>query len=122
MTGLGAVPAVRCMAASDRRAQIFFPGSKLYGGSNWSCRGGTNCTGAVAAPSWTAGVTCEGVTRRPGRPPLDEHDPSTTVHLRLPSTQYDNLYAIAQRAHTSVPEVIRRLIRREPHDDDGDEE
>jgi len=60
--------------------------------------------------------------RRNGRPPLDPHDPSTTVHLRLPSREYDTLYALAQRAHTSVPEIIRRKIARDQRDDDGDEE
>jgi len=62
------------------------------------------------------------VTRRPGHPPLDDTDPSTSVHVRLPSTQYDNLYAIARRERVTVPEVIRRLIRRDDRDDDGDEE
>jgi hypothetical protein len=61
--------------------------------------------------------------RPPGRPPLDPTDPSTTVHVRLPSRAYDSLYALAQQHRVSVPAVIRELIARAPRrDDDGDEE
>ena len=46
--------------------------------------------------------------RRGGRPPLDVKDPAVSVHVRLPSKQYDEAYAHAQRAGVTVPELIRR--------------
>jgi len=49
--------------------------------------------------------------RTPGRPPLDDDDPSVDVHLRLPSKQYDDTFARAQRERVTVPERIRRDIR-----------
>jgi hypothetical protein len=62
------------------------------------------------------------VPRRPGRPRLDEHDSSTPVNLRLPTHTYDELFRLAQRAHVTVPEIIRRKIARDHGDDDVDEE
>jgi len=59
---------------------------------------------------------------RPGRPRLDPHG-STPVNVRLPSTQYDNLYALARQRDVSVPEVIRQLLARgHPRDDVDDDE
>jgi hypothetical protein len=49
---------------------------------------------------------------KPGRPPLDKDDPSVTVTVSLPSKQYDELYTRAQRADVSIPEIIRRHLRR----------
>jgi hypothetical protein len=61
---------------------------------------------------------------RNGRPPLDPHDPSASVHVRLSGSEYDRLYAVAQHQRVSVPAVIRALIARvrQHEDDDGDEE
>jgi len=44
----------------------------------------------------------------PGRPPLDEDDPSVSVSISLPSKQFR---AFCKRAHdedVSVPAIIRR--------------
>lgn len=49
----------------------------------------------------------------PGRPPLDDEDPSVGVSVRMPSKQYDALHARASGERVSVPEIIRRAIRRE---------
>jgi hypothetical protein len=48
--------------------------------------------------------------KRPGRPPLDPSDPSVAICLKLPGRRYDALYAAAQHARVSIPEVIRRQI------------
>lgn len=48
--------------------------------------------------------------RRPGRPPLDDDDPSVQVCVSLPGARYDELYDRAQRDRVSVPEVIRRQL------------
>jgi hypothetical protein len=55
--------------------------------------------------------------RKPGRPPLNEDNPSVSVCVKLPSHQYDDIYEKAQRARISVPEVIRRRLD-ETRDDD----
>ncbi|MEP7304203.1 MAG: hypothetical protein ABJA98_01670 [Acidobacteriota bacterium] len=47
----------------------------------------------------------------PGRPPLDDDDPSVDVHLRMPSKQYDDAYKRAGRERVSVPEQIRKDMR-----------
>lgn len=47
----------------------------------------------------------------PGRPPLDDDDPSVDVHLRLPSKQYDDAYDRATRERMTVPERIRQDMR-----------
>jgi hypothetical protein len=51
--------------------------------------------------------------RRPGRPPLDDADPSTTVCVSLPSKRYDALYKQAAAARVSVPELIRQSLPRQ---------
>jgi hypothetical protein len=48
--------------------------------------------------------------RRPGRPPLDEADPSVEMCLTIPSKRYDDLYARARAERVTVPEVIRRVL------------
>lgn len=59
--------------------------------------------------------------RRGGRPPLQAGDPSVSVHLRVPSSQYDAAYQRAQRDRMTVPEVIRREWAAASQPDDGDE-
>jgi hypothetical protein len=49
---------------------------------------------------------------RPGRPPLDRTAPSVPVCVRLGARQYDRLYARARQARLSIPEVVRRDLRR----------
>lgn len=53
--------------------------------------------------------------RPPGRPPLDDKDPSVYVGLSLPSKKFDELCALARRQNQSVPEVLRRLIYGNPY-------
>jgi hypothetical protein len=50
------------------------------------------------------------VTKGPGRPPLDEADPSIKVTISLPSRQFDDFCARALREQISLPEVIRRRL------------
>jgi hypothetical protein len=52
------------------------------------------------------------VTRRRGRPALDPTQPSADVHLTLPAALYDEAYEAAERARVSLPELIRRAVRR----------
>lgn len=53
--------------------------------------------------------------RRRGRPPLDAADPITVpIHVRVPSRQYDALYARAIAQRVTIPELIRRAVRRDP--------
>jgi hypothetical protein len=49
--------------------------------------------------------------RSPGRPPLDERDPSARVTISLPSKQLDGYCKRAQRDDVSVPEIIRRDLQ-----------
>jgi hypothetical protein len=58
------------------------------------------------------------VPKPTGRPPLDSADPSVPVHLKLPSKQYDAAYTRASAAGVSVPEILRRDLRRARDDDD----
>lgn len=58
--------------------------------------------------------------RPPGRPRLDPTDESVSVHVKLPSRQYDAVFLDAQAARVSVPELIRRRVRHQDDDDDDD--
>ena len=49
--------------------------------------------------------------RTPGRPPLDDDDPSVTVTVRMPSKDFDEVCKRAQRERVNVRELIRRDIR-----------
>jgi predicted HicB family RNase H-like nuclease len=51
-------------------------------------------------------------TRRRGRPALDPTQPLADVHVRLPASLYDEAFAAATRAGVSLPELIRRAVRR----------
>jgi hypothetical protein len=44
----------------------------------------------------------------PGRPPLDEADPSVSVSISMPSRQFAGYCARAHADDVSVPEIIRR--------------
>lgn len=46
------------------------------------------------------------------RPPLDKNDPSVTVQVTVPSKQYDALCQRAIKAAVSVPEIIRRDLKK----------
>lgn len=55
--------------------------------------------------------------RPPGRPPIDPRDPSVHVHVSLPSQTYDRVWRLAKAHDLTVPEVMRRALRRVlPHD------
>jgi hypothetical protein len=47
----------------------------------------------------------------PGRPPLDDDDPSAHVTLTIPSKQLDAFCRRALREDVSVPEIIRRDLK-----------
>lgn len=53
--------------------------------------------------------------KRRGRPPIDPDAPAARVHLTLAAVAYDRLYRTAQDQAISVPEVIRRRLRRPAH-------
>lgn len=44
----------------------------------------------------------------PGRPPLDDDDPSVRVEVSMPSKQFDAYCRRALREDVSVPAIIRR--------------
>jgi len=53
--------------------------------------------------------------RRGGRPPMDPADPETvSIQVRVPSRQYDALYARATAQRVTIPELLRRAARRDP--------
>jgi hypothetical protein len=47
---------------------------------------------------------------RRGRPALDETDPSVNISIRVPSKQYDKMFAEASRQRTTIPALIRRVL------------
>lgn len=49
----------------------------------------------------------------PGRPPLDEDDPSEQICLSVPGKQFDELDARAQRDRVTIQEIIRRDLERQ---------
>ena len=52
--------------------------------------------------------------RKTGRKPIDpsDPDPSAKIGLRVGAKHYDAIYQAAHTARCSVPEVIRRVLRR----------
>lgn len=51
------------------------------------------------------------VKRTPGRPPLDDEDPSVGVYVSLPSKDFDDICRRAQDAGVSAAEIIRRDLQ-----------
>jgi hypothetical protein len=49
----------------------------------------------------------------PGRPPLDDDDPSEHICLSVPGKQFDELDARARRARVTIQEIIRRDLERQ---------
>lgn len=49
-------------------------------------------------------------SNRRGRPSLSRHEPSADIHLTVPESVYDRVYARASEERVSVPEVLRRLL------------
>ena len=58
---------------------------------------------------------------RPGRPPLDDDDPSVSVHVKVPGQTFDQLYEKSRRERVSMPALVRRAIARELDDDERNE-
>jgi hypothetical protein len=57
--------------------------------------------------------------KRPGRPPIgDREHPAASVHVRVHPDQYDHVYKTSQREGISVPEILRRGLKRYLDDDD----
>ena len=53
--------------------------------------------------------------RRGGRPPMDANDPHTVqVQVRIPTKQYDDLYRRASAERVTIPELVRRAVKRNP--------
>jgi len=50
--------------------------------------------------------------KSPGRPPLDAAAPSTGLHLKLPTPDYDRLDRIARERRESIQTMIRREVKR----------
>jgi hypothetical protein len=52
--------------------------------------------------------------RRRGRPQIDPTDPSPSVpvHLMVSARTYDKVFALARRHELSVPELLRRALKR----------
>lgn len=55
----------------------------------------------------------------PGRPPLDAAAPSTGLHLKLSTPDYDRLDRIARDRRESIQQVIRREVKRILTDERG---
>jgi len=47
-----------------------------------------------------------------GRPPLDRADPSVVVSVAMPSRAFDLICRRASVERLTVPEIIRRALRR----------
>lgn len=54
--------------------------------------------------------------RKRGRPALEPGQPSTDVIVAMPPALYDRVYQAARLERVSVPEVIRRALKRELSD------
>lgn len=48
--------------------------------------------------------------RARGRPPIDRHDPSVSLHFRIPSKQYDLTLKQADAARLSHADWLRQVI------------
>ncbi len=58
--------------------------------------------------------------RRPGRPALDPDHASASINLTVSAKDYDAAYQRASRQRESVPELVRRALRRELARDERD--
>ncbi len=47
-----------------------------------------------------------------GRPRLDEHDATTSITVRIPGRQFDEVCRRAFAARISMPEYVRAVIKR----------
>jgi hypothetical protein len=51
--------------------------------------------------------------RKRGRPPVSSSESSTDVHLTIPDSLYDLVYAAASLKRITVPEAIRQAVQRD---------
>jgi len=58
--------------------------------------------------------------RRRGRPPIADHQPTTSICVRVSPTAYDRAFARATQQHLTVPELLRRGLARVLDDDDDE--
>jgi hypothetical protein len=61
------------------------------------------------------------MSRRLGRPPLDDHAPTVPVTVRMPATRYEELCRLAVRDRRSVGDVIRASLKIHCRRSDGSE-
>lgn len=57
--------------------------------------------------------------KKRGRPPLDPRTPSTPVHLKLATTDYDRADRLATQRRESIQDVIRLGLKRLLQDERG---
>lgn len=50
-------------------------------------------------------------SRPRGRPALEPRTPSVNIHVRVSSSQYDDMYAKARAARVTMAEWIRTVLR-----------
>lgn len=59
--------------------------------------------------------------KRPvGRPPISRSEPSVSLHVRLPASQYDRLVREAQSARRDFPAFVRERLFRVNKSTSGD--
>jgi len=54
------------------------------------------------------------MSRRPGRPALDPHDPTVKLTVSVTTKKYDELYARAHAARLTLSAFVRRELRAAP--------
>ena len=76
-------------------------------------RGNSQVEGWAIVLSALVALRCRrtSMPARRGRPPIDPTDPSVGLNIRLPSKDYDRLYALAREQRVGVPELARRGLR-----------
>jgi hypothetical protein len=56
--------------------------------------------------------------RKTGRPPLREGEASCSLHVRLPTSDFDRVFVKASRDRLSMSEFVRHAVTRVLADDD----
>lgn len=56
---------------------------------------------------------------RRGRPPLSRTERSAAINVKLPESDYDVAYKMASEQRVSVPEIMRRALKRLVQDERG---
>lgn len=50
------------------------------------------------------------MSRQPGRPPLAKNDPTVTLNVRVPATQFDAAWQRARDSRQSLGEFVRHAL------------